>query len=677
MTPATGVSHYAAGGRGVQVFTVENTGDSARAFTVTALCAGGATCSPSVARMVLDAHASGMAGINYVAPSGEPGIPVPAVRLVATLEGNAAVADTGMVTLAPASLEVLVDEGDRGRLDRGACVSASAGAGAVFECGDLRLAHGLPATRSRNRARAPVLLYNSQHARPYPIVSLDVAPPEGTSPDTIRAVLQLADTTVTAWWPGWANPNALNGLPNDPALRRISVGFDAGDRAGVYDYVLTLTARWNGGASEEMGSYGGRIVIVNRKGSEFGAGWWLAGLERIWARNDGSLLWVGGDGSHHLYFPDPASATRWGADPFTHPDSIVLRSNADPTLTRYVRILPGRAEVRFDSYGRHRETVSVTGDTTWFTYDSEGRLDLVTWSGAGGNGYDFRYSASGAPLSSVGTWGAATGTERVVAVATDANRRVTAIVDPAQDTVRFGYAAGSTSAVVTSRTDREGHATNFIFDAGNKLWRSTFALKATATSPDDSINIRFSPVETRGLGPFPVTLDGAHVGVNGPRTEVNDIHYIYVNRHGAPVRIVDPGFGNTYVTYGDPRWPGLPTRVVHPDGREIAATYDARGHLESTTDLSTQSADGRFATTLYRWDPYWDRVVGVTAPEGETTLTGLDAKGRVAWVQPGPSATRRTNVAYLPDNHASAPGLVSTVTAPGSDPESYQYDARG
>ena len=51
-------------------------------------------------------------------------------------------------------------------LARGLCLGISLGAGAASECGDLRLAHVLPAVRTLSQSRAPVLIYNSQHASP-------------------------------------------------------------------------------------------------------------------------------------------------------------------------------------------------------------------------------------------------------------------------------------------------------------------------------------------------------------------------------------------------------------------------------------------------------------------------------------------------------------------------------
>lgn len=68
-----------------------------------------------------------------------------------------------------------------GNGDRSMCLTISAGAGAAYECGDLRLAHALPVTRTMNRARGPVLLYSSQQAQPYPVVAANVRLPQGAA----------------------------------------------------------------------------------------------------------------------------------------------------------------------------------------------------------------------------------------------------------------------------------------------------------------------------------------------------------------------------------------------------------------------------------------------------------------------------------------------------------------
>ena len=55
-------------------------------------------------------------------------------------------------------------------IERSACVTVAIRANLVYECGDLRMTYTLPAIRYRNQTRAPVLVYNSEHAKPTPIV---------------------------------------------------------------------------------------------------------------------------------------------------------------------------------------------------------------------------------------------------------------------------------------------------------------------------------------------------------------------------------------------------------------------------------------------------------------------------------------------------------------------------
>jgi hypothetical protein len=68
-----------------------------------------------------------------------------------------------VVTASPVTVAVrTVNPGTS--IDRGECLTVSAGDGAAYECGDLRLVHALPTTTTMNVARTPTLLYNSRHA---------------------------------------------------------------------------------------------------------------------------------------------------------------------------------------------------------------------------------------------------------------------------------------------------------------------------------------------------------------------------------------------------------------------------------------------------------------------------------------------------------------------------------
>jgi hypothetical protein len=194
---------------------------------------------------------------------------------------------------------------------RDLCLTIAAGPGAAYECGDLRLAHELPTTRVLNAARTPVLLYNSQHAQPRPVVPFNVQLNAGSMPTQVRAILWVgevgaqpvvkADTT-------WINGGWQAGL------MRFAAGFDASAYAtNAYTYRLQVVGRINGLDQMLMDQYGD-LSIVNRANSPFGAGWWMAGLEQlVYIPGDGSFLRVGGDGStlrYHWSAPGTWTATQ-------------------------------------------------------------------------------------------------------------------------------------------------------------------------------------------------------------------------------------------------------------------------------------------------------------------------------------------------------------------------------
>src|SRR5205823_168481 len=125
---------------------------------------------------------------------------------------------------------------------------------------------------------------------------------------------------------------------------RVVIGWDRlNDSTGVYSYTLDVASLYPASRLSTSPAPSGEYVLVNRSRSEFGAGWWLAGLERI--RID-SMLWTCGDGSARVYRPTGITNV-WSAPSLTRPDTL-KKIGAE-----YVRLLPARAEVWFDAQGRH------------------------------------------------------------------------------------------------------------------------------------------------------------------------------------------------------------------------------------------------------------------------------------------------------------------------------------
>jgi hypothetical protein len=253
--------------------------------------------------------------------------------------------------------------------ERSLCLAFALVPEAASECADLRVTHALPATMSKGTVQAPTLLYTSAMAHPFPVVRADVRYTSGTRPDSVEAILKVNGVERRrGMWSGV--PMSVN-VP-----RRLALGYDAipsgsGDATGIYPYTIDVAA-FVGGVKGATTTVSGSLVLVNRSASAFGPGWWLSGLEQLFAQGDGSLLWVGGDGSARRYAS--AGANVWVAPPLVFPDTIRL---AGSVYTRHGR---HAIKVRFNSAGNHVATVRRLGDSTRFTYAATGanpRLSTV------------------------------------------------------------------------------------------------------------------------------------------------------------------------------------------------------------------------------------------------------------------------------------------------------------
>jgi RHS repeat-associated protein len=197
--------------------------------------------------------------------------------------------------------------------------------------------------------------------------------------------------------------------------------------------------------------------------------------------------------------------------------------------------------------------------------------------------------------------------------------------------------------------------------------------------------MRLRSLEGLGLATA-VDTARAYALIDGPRTDVGDSTRLWLDRWGAPRRIVDALEQETVLTRGDERYPALVTRTAGPVQtgnvrRVLAMAYDARGNPLAQTDSSSwRDEDGvrTYATTRYAYEDADapELPSRITSPEGEVTLRGYDGLGRLSWVQQGQDSTRRTRFGYHPLGGSGA-GLPSSVTSPLTTAERYSYDALG
>jgi hypothetical protein len=362
-----------------QQFTVSNSGNVTGNVTYAVSCSGTAIVScnaPDHASANITAQSSDVVTVGFTtAAANRTGT----VKLIAS---SGTVADTGFVSITSGAtngpLTIAMNSLNPGTsISRGQCLTIAAGDDAAYECGDLRLVHALPTTTTLNKARTPTLIYTSAHAHPVTLIAVDVTV-DGTSSQlngacatqiTARLRFANADTAERAF--PWTGPCGQR------ATRRVVVPVDAQAHSmatGVYPYVLQVTVAANG-LSWTASDSSGVLAVVNRSGGHFGAGWWLDGVEQLFAvpgHND-QLFWVGGDGSTRLY-TQVASSNLFMVNPtLDRPDSIVKMSDTD-----YRRRLRNGAYVQFGAFLLHSRTVNASGQATQFVWNtSTGQLDSI------------------------------------------------------------------------------------------------------------------------------------------------------------------------------------------------------------------------------------------------------------------------------------------------------------
>jgi len=635
-------------------FTVKNIGSTTDTYQISCMYAGPVTCTGTDSLHVTLAFLdSTKVTASFTAGGGGPG------TLILKATGSTGVSDSGFYSVPVLYPVTLIPD----VLERNRCVTISAGAGAAFECGDLRLAHPLPSVRTRNTTRTPVLVYNSRQAHPYPLVSADVTLPYGhLLPTTVKATLTVSGVQYVQSWPG-------NNWGAWGQTRRIVVGFDAiarGLGTGIWGYTLEVR-RITGTSDTLLYTASDSLLIVNRSTSPFGAGWWLAGYERLFFTvPNGQVLWVGGDGSVRRYFraAQRGTDTAYVAPPLDHPDTILHRSDS-----LWVRLLPAGATVTFWKNGFHQRTTDRLGQSTVFTNSDSLLMGIDVPPSGSGLSYTFSYTGSPAQLASVSAPDSAPGTNRVTTVSRvgDSLR----ITDPGSPAVVFAYEPTQSGRIV-SRRDRRGAVTAYSYDAGYRLSTSRLALGGA-----DSINTTYCAAEVRGLAACSPTLvqpESVYTIFHGPRPDSTAVVHFWADRFGV-TQVRDPYLQITSITRGDPRWPALATRVQYPNQWVLAATYDARGHIATSTD-SSMSVGGNYATTTYTWDQRWDGPIKITRPQGDFDSDTLDATtGNRLWQQDARGPMSRVTFAYYTAGNGT--GLLKTVNLPDGARDSIGYDTLG
>ncbi len=604
------------------VFTVKNTGALADTYSLT--CSGNllTTCTNiSPSSVSLGSNATRTVTVTYstgsVLGAGQ-------VKLQAR-SPDTDFSDTGYYTLTvtgtyPQASPILTRRNKPDQLDRGLCVIAGAGE-AAWQCGDLVVAHGMPGYRTLGKDRSLSLVYNSATAVAQPAVAVAVTkgasvmdPPGVTAElwvNSAASSTQAMKAKATYAPSGWVGSAAIT--------RQVVLSFDASDPAayptGIYDYTMKVRFEYSPTARETTQT--GKLIVVNRRNSELGRGWAVAGVERIYPVVSGPILWVAGDGSARIY--SQLSTDVWVAPIGAYRDT--LTRSGTPYV--YTRTLRHGVKVLYDAAGLHTATTNRMTQTTNFTWAS-GKLMTISVPPAGTGGtYSIAYDGAGKLDRFTDPAG------RVLDATVDGTGQLTTILDPddggAAKPRRDSLFYDPTSKLMIGRTNRQGYKTMYAY-TGVHVSSATVPF---GTTGNQTAITNYEAWDTKGWATGTTSTNVASVDtgavftkIKGPRVGVADDATFYVDAFAAPTKVVNALGETTRYVRGDTAVPELVTRVTYPTGRIANMTYNARGNLTYTEDLTNGLTYGGLSigtpnqTATYRYDD-------ADAPDSPSRITNV------------------------------------------------------
>ena len=479
---------------------------------------------------------------------------------------------------------------------------------------------------SYNPNIAPLaLVYDSVAADPRPIVvEHHVLDPTKTIPTQVTASLTFNGSTGSTSY--YDTSKFIAGDFQQIALQVSATGLGT----GRYAYTANL-ADVRGTTTTSTAS--GTMTVLDESANAFGAGWTLAGLEKITTATGGVILSLGG-GGRSLWFTAAGSGGGYTA-PAGEFSTLTGGSG-----TPYTRTLTDGTVYRFDSTGKETSVADRNGLRVTYVYDGSNRLTTITDP----------YSNNTTLSYTSGLLATITDPASRVATFTHSGTNLTAATLP--DSGGWSYAYDSAHRLTTI-TDPNSHATVATYDSANRV--------GTITRPDTTTET-FKADQERGfvtgssaVSPGAATLlaesKGTHTDPNG---HVVDLRPDW-NGLGLAVEATDPD-GNVAALDSDTN--GLATISIDRINRFTTYTYDAHGNVTGSTLPDTNKV-------TYTYNGLAE-VTAATDANGHTTSYTYDGNGNLTGVQDALSDL--TTMTY------TANGRLATVKDPLSHTTSFAYD---
>ena len=599
-----------------QKFAVQNLGNVTATINLTKACDSGVTaCSgPTPASLVLSAGATDSASVGYTSKSeGVAGW----VRLIGTDAARPTSLDTGSINVTvpsplPPVLSAVPHNGDNRAL--GLC---------ALSCFDVTVGYSTPAYTSYDTPRSATLFYSSGQASPIGELQLDVTDPSFRKANTVSLRLMKPGGTYVTFNNGTTELFFVDS--SDGGATRVSAQFDTTLATGVYSYTAIVTLKWTSAPDAGINTQSSlpvTVLVVNERTSVFGAGWSLAGLQRLVFSSDSLTIGVAdGAGSIARFTrPGKADVAHAAAADF----SSILTNVTGGAVTGYTRTLSDGTALQYGVTGLLLAVRNRFNDSTRYHYDASSRVDSIIDPA----GKTLRFVYASGKLSTITDAGG-----RVSQFTVDGSTgNLTTIKDPT-NTVTFSGTTYDGSHRLTQRTDRRGGTWLYRYDFGGKLasdstpfvWADSVWQRIGARYRSLGAGTLIDPasgkgtVTNRGDRVYSATIRLAVISPSG-----DSVRYA-VDKFGAPTRVESPVLKDTVWITRDPNsrvtrtlerrrgktvgnatavWSGsYPQLLQSTDsltGATVAFAYDNTFGL--LTDITGNTANRKyFLESLKRW----------------------------------------------------------------------------
>jgi RHS repeat-associated protein len=544
-------------------------------------------------------------------------------------------------------------------------------------------AYATPAYFSRDNARGVVLTYATGRASPVAFVQVDASDYSNTPPSQMTLwVLDSNGAKVTG-----LNGSTTNVYVSGNGTSRLGLRFSTASLpTGVYSYTAVVRSYWPDGSFQETSSPV-RVMVVNDYDSPYGAGWYVAGLQRIFGQANSNLLVDNGDGT--VGFFAYTGTTPDGVRHYLPPagDFTTLTYSTVAGVGRYTRSAPDSSTVIFDASGWMTQAKNRLGVGSTYAYwgAGSGRANLLA-SITDAAGKALQLADSSGLLSAI-TLPDGCVVHLGYVTSSGPSPDLARITDPDGVAALLPHYSSTTPHLLDSWTDRAGGAWSLAYDSQREV--------STITAPAASLAVGGTPqsTSTQIRSVASVVVPGTATSQATPAARVTPAM--------AWMTVMAANGDSTSVQFD--HW-GAATRARDAQGRtavvlrngqaqdtlSVSATGDTVRNTWTGPDVTTRASSAGTETMTYdrfhqllthTWGAEdldvsntYDSVTGLLVHRwvgGTVTKYTYDTAGRAKTV--ADSAGRTTTYHY----ETTAFQNVDSIRAPNGTSVAYQHDDAG